>query len=289
MNYKCKFCLIRSSEKMIYDFNLKEEEKDQIVNELFTYISNVDANILTPVAAREINHIVANYTKIYDSHLELKKISNDLALQQYDDLKKKVLQSDNSYDTALRLSIAGNIMDVAAVPDFSNNSQKYFNNTVNKVLTSDFAIDDSLLLKNKINESKTILFLGDNAGEIVMDKLFLETIKHPNVYYAVKGNPVMNDATIKDARYVGIDKVVKVISNGYDAPSTILDKCSDEFMDIYDKADLIISKGQGNLEGLLNVHNKKIFFLLMIKCDVIGNYLGVKSGDFVVYNSKGPS
>ena len=177
-------------------------------------------------------------------------------------------------------------MDVAAVPDFSNNSQKYFNNTVNKVLTSDFAIDDSLLLKNKINESKTILFLGDNAGEIVMDKLFLETIKHPNVYYAVKGNPVMNDATIKDARYVGIDKVVKVISNGYDAPSTILDKCSDEFMDIYDKADLIISKGQGNLEGLLNTHNKKIFFLLMIKCDVIGNYLGVKKGDFVVYNSK---
>jgi uncharacterized protein with ATP-grasp and redox domains len=134
--------------------------------------------------------------------------------------------------------------------------------------------------------AKNILYLGDNAGEIVMDKLFLETIKHQNVYYAVRGMPVINDVTIEDAKYVGIDKFAKIISNGYDSPSTILDKCSEEFINIYNKADLIISKGQGNLEGLINVKNEKIFFLLMVKCGVIGDELGVKKGDFVVYNNK---
>jgi len=274
--------LIKSSEKLIDSLLLKNEEKETLVNELFRYVSTINNEILTPEMARGTYEIISNKIGHFDPCVDEKNKSNDLALQQYGILKEMVLKSDNPFDTALRLSIAGNIMDFAAFPDFFKDCKKHFDKTIKQVLSSEFAIDNSLLLRKKIEESNTILFLGDNAGEIVMDKLFLETIAHPNVYYAVRGKPVMNDATMEDAEYVKIGQFAKVISNGYDAPSTIIDKCSDEFLNIYNKADLIISKGQGNLEGLMNSNNEKIFFLLMVKCEIIGEKIGVKKGDFVV-------
>ena len=120
-----------------------------------------------------------------------------------------------------------------------------------KLLNSEFAIDHSKQLKKAIEKAETVLYLGDNAGEIVFDKLFIETIKHPNLTYVVRGGPVINDATMEDAEYIGMKDIANVISSGYDAPSTILNKSSKEFQKYFQKADLIISKGQGNLEGLL--------------------------------------
>ncbi|HEY9124266.1 MAG TPA: ARMT1-like domain-containing protein, partial [Bacteroidales bacterium] len=154
--------------------------------------------------------------------------------------------------------------------------------TIDKVLYSHFAIDHSAELKKAIAGAQTILYLGDNNGEIVFDKLFIETVGHPDVYFAVRGAPVINDVTLDDARYVGIDKVAKVISNGYDAPSTIVEHCSDEFRHIFEKADIVISKGQGNLEGLLHRTQKEVYFMLMVKCNVIADALQVNKGDFVV-------
>ncbi len=282
MEYKCKYCLIKSSEKLIDKILLGKEKKETLVNELFGYVSSVNSDIITTEAARRIHKIITKSIDNFDPCSYEKKKSNDLALTQYERLENLISESNNTFDIALRLSIAGNIMDFAAFPDFFNNSKEYFDKTINKVLSSDFAIDNSELLEKKINESKNILFLGDNAGEIVMDKLFLKTIKHPNIYYAVKGKPVMNDATLEDAQYVKIGQYAKVISNGYDAPSTIIDKCSDEFVEVFNNADLIISKGQGNLEGLMNINDDRIFFLLMVKCNVIAKQLKVLKGDFVV-------
>jgi uncharacterized protein with ATP-grasp and redox domains len=203
-------------------------------------------------------------------------------LKQYAEFKNLVSKSENPFNVALRLSIAGNIMDFAACPEFFENSEQYLNNAINEVLNADFNIDDSQELENSIKRSKTLLFLGDNAGEIVFDKLFLETIYHPNVYYAVRGKPVINDVTVEDAYYVGIDKTAEIISNGYDAPSTIIEKASQKFLKIYYDADLIISKGQGNLEGLINNTRDDLYFLLKVKCNVIAKLTGVKKGDYIV-------
>ena len=105
---------------------------------------------------------------------------------------------------------------------------------------------------------------------------------HPNLYYAVRGAPVINDATMEDALQVGMDRVADILPNGYDAPSTIVENCSPEFRKIFNQADVIISKGQGNLEGLLGTADKNIYFLLMVKCEVIADALQVQKGDFVV-------
>jgi hypothetical protein len=129
------------------------------------------------------------------------------------------------------------------------------------------------------------LYLGDNCGEIVFDKLFIETMDHPNVTFAVRGNPVINDATLEDAAQVGLDNVCRVISNGFDAPSTLLEFCSDEFAEAYNNADLVISKGQGNFEGLMESRHPNEFFLLIAKCWPIANLLGVGKNDMVVLKS----
>ncbi len=137
-------------------------------------------------------------------------------------------------------------------------------------------------LRDKINGSEKILYLGDNAGEIVFDKLFIETMQHPDVTFVVRGKPVINDVTFEDVRQTRIDNVCKVISNGYDAPSTLLEFCSEEFLDKFNTADLVISKGQGNFEGLMYTTHPNVFFLLMAKCEPMAELLGVNKGEMII-------
>ncbi len=282
MSEECIRCILKSSKKLINKFQLTPDDKAMVSKRIFTHLSEINQDTSSPQIVREIMNILSSITDNHDLFIDEKKLSNDLLLNKYEELRAMVLGSSNSFDTALRLSIAGNIIDFAANPKFFDNSKKYLEETIDKVMQSDFAIDDSKLLSDRIDKAETILFLGDNSGEIVMDKLFLETISHANVYYAVRGNPILNDATVDDAEYVKIKNYAKVIENGNSAPSTILHQCSDDFLDIYNKADIIISKGQGNFEGLYNSTNDKIFFLLMVKCDVIAKHLNLKVGDFIV-------
>ena len=237
-------------------------------------------NFSAPLFSRDLHQILKIYSRNPDPYFEQKKQSNDIALQMYPELKKQILHSENPFDKALRLAIAGNIIDYAVGAHFD------LDDTIDKVLNSSIAIDNSSELKTTLSKAESVLYLGDNAGEIVFDKLFIETIMHPNLTFVVRGEPVINDATIHDANYVGMDKVANVISNGYNAPSTIVDKCSPEFQQLFSNADVVISKGQGNLEGLLGKTDKEVYFILMVKCDVIAEALNVKKGDFVVKCNK---
>ena len=275
-DYRCFFCFTGAFGKLLDKENLCAEDKNNFTKQMAKLYANSNGDFSAPQFSRELHHALRHYTKNPDPYRLAKHQSNIQAMHLIPDLKNKILESQNSFDTALRLAIAGNIID------FAVDSHYDLDSTIKKVLTWNFAIDHSEILKSEIAKARTILYLGDNAGEIVFDKLFLEHIKHPKVYFAVRNKPIINDATMDDAVYVGMDKVTQVISNGYDAPSTILEHCSEEFRAIYNQADLIISKGQGNLEGLLGKTDKNVFFLLMVKCDVIADVLAVKRGDFVV-------
>lgn len=275
-DYRCFFCFTRAFGKLLDKENLCTTDKNNFTKQMAKLYAESNGDFSAPQFSRELHHALRHYTRNPDPYRLAKHQSNIQAMHLLPELKSKISESQNPFDTALRLAIAGNIID------FAVDSHYDLNSTITKVLTWNFAIDHSEDLKNEISKAQTILYLGDNAGEIVFDKLFLEHIRHPNVYFAVRNKPIINDATMDDAIYVGMDKVAQVISNGYDAPSTILEHCSEEFRGIYEKADVIISKGQGNLEGLLGKTGKNIFFLLMVKCDVIADALAVKRGDFVV-------
>lgn len=277
MDDRCKTCFRNNYDKLLKKNPLSGCEALSFCGFFNRLIDNDDVNT-SPEIQRVLHHKLRELTNVVDPYYKEKQQSNRIAFKLYGEWKPKVLKSDNPFDLALRLAIAGNIMDYGV--DHVFDVQK----TIKKSLKTAFAIDHSALLKQRIKDARRILYLGDNAGEIVFDKLFIETIKHPDVIFAVKEGPILNDVTFEDANEVGMDEVAAVISNGYDASSTLLEKCSKEFLDVYHSADLIISKGMGNLEGLIDEKDPRIFFLFMVKCDVIAEKIQVPKGSFAVFN-----
>jgi len=278
MNHQCLFCFARQFEKLLDENISGNEDKIRMAQEFFDMLANADTDKPTPYIARDFHAMIREYLNDEDPYKKQKEAGNKLALSLYPELKEKVEQSADPFNRALRYALAGNIMDYGPAGQFDVHS------TLEKVEKGVFAIDHSRELQEQIKRADNILYIGDNAGEIVMDRLFLETIAHPRVNFAVRGLPVINDATEEDARQAGIDQVARIISNGYDAPSTVLEESSEEFMQAYLQADLIIAKGQGNFEGLMHQNDHRLWFLLMVKCQVIGDMLGVNKGNFVVSN-----
>lgn len=277
MDIRCQNCFLKTYNHLFGKFAVKESLQQQFLNYLDELLIQ-NRHLSSPEIQRLLSHEFCKLIDISNPYFEEKRLSNQIALELYSNWKNDM--SVNNFDKALRLAIAGNIMDYGANNSFDIDS------TIENVLNASFAIDHSKLLQKAIEGAENILYLGDNAGEIVFDRLFIETaLRSNNVTYVVKDSPVLNDVTIDDAKDVYMTEVANVISNGYDAPSTVLSKCSDEFRRIYNKADVVISKGQGNFEGLLNENDSRLYFLLMVKCDVIADMLNVRNGSFIVYNS----
>lgn len=276
MNYKCTFCQIRSFEKLLERHDLPESRKNELTKSFLKWLANIDDEVKIPKLGRDIQFKIREVLNDADPYIAEKDAANSYLLSRYNEFRQMINQAQEPFMMALKLAIAGNIIDFGTGKSFS------IDQTINKVVNSPVTVDNSAELMQAISNARNILYLGDNAGEIVLDKLFIETMGHPNVYFAVRGKPVLNDVTKKDANFVDMQDVARVISNGYDAPSTLLEHASPKFLEMYSNADLIISKGMGNLEGLLDEQSKDIFFLLMVKCQVIGDKIGAQTGDVVV-------
>jgi len=213
-------------------------------------------------------------TKNPDPYRKLKQKSTEITLSLYPSLKKIINDSEDSLLTAIRIAIAGNIIDFG--PGHSFDIEK----TVKDVLKQDFAVCNYEAFQRHLDKSKSILYIGDNAGETVFDRLLIEEINKPTTY-VVRDSPVINDATYEDAVQAGLDKVATIMSSGSDAPGIIPGLCSKEFLDNLNNSEFVIAKGQGNYEGLSNEKNT-IFFLLKTKCQIIADDIGVANGDIIL-------
>jgi uncharacterized protein with ATP-grasp and redox domains len=212
----------------------------------------------------------------HDPFLKLKREFNRMGKELYPSLQEWVNHSSDQFGDAVKFAIAGNIIDFGPQPHFQ------LMQTLDEVLTKKPAIDDTQSLKEDLEKATLVLYLGDNVRETFSDKILVEKMPCAEIYYAVRGSPEINDAISEDAYFAGLDQVAKVISNGSDAPGTILEDCSEEFRNIFDRAELVIAKGQGNYETLNEVKGKKLYFFLMVKCKIIARDLGCSVGDFVV-------
>ena len=281
MPVNCYFCFVRMIEKLIRKFNLSNDQQNIIVQNFSRKISETGLeNLKSPELAGFIHELLTEATGVNDLYKEEKVSHNRMLLELYNKLRHKVHTSGHPLNQALRYALAGNIIDLG--PSHTFNIIEEMEGVTRKHL----AVDHSELLFSQLQTAKNVLYLGDNCGEIVTDRLFIETTGRSDIYFAVRGYPALNDATREDAHFTGMDKIARIIDNGHNAPSTLLEKCSDEFLNIYKKADLIISKGQGNLEGLVNVKDKNIFFLLTVKCEVMAERTGTNVKDIVVMNNQ---
>jgi uncharacterized protein with ATP-grasp and redox domains len=215
-----------------------------------------------------------------DPFKEIKSEYNQVALKLYPSLKTAVEESPDPLRTAARLAIAGNVIDFGIFTSID------IEGTIRRALDGQLAVDDYGVFTDAVSTSDEILYLTDNAGEIVFDRLLIEALvsSGKKVKAVVKGSPVINDSTTEDAIESGLTSVCEVIDNGSEAVGTMLDWVSPSFRQKFKNAQLIISKGQGNFETLTG-SEKKIFFLFQSKCDVVSKELGLSIGSMLLKKS----
>jgi hypothetical protein len=256
-----------------------ESKVKEILDRVAALVPHIQLNSSPPETARLIYRVIREVTGKVDPFDSYKEKSIETAKSFYPELSSIVKNSEDPLRAAVLVAIAGNVIDPGADPSFDlAREMKGF-------LSEDLAVDDYESFRRSLESAGRVLYLGDNAGETTFDKILIETIGK-DVIYAVRGAPIINDATFKDAEKSGLCEVARVVSSGCDAPGTILKRCSGKFLEIFNSADIIISKGQGNYESLAG-EKAPIFFLLKAKCPVIAGHIGTETGAMILKESLG--
>jgi uncharacterized protein with ATP-grasp and redox domains len=260
-----------------------EQVHERVVRQVLELVHRTDAGWTPPAIGQQIHRMIRQTTGNADPYRQRKHDSNALALRLYPQLKQRIRNSDHPLEMAVRLAIAGNVMDFGV---YSSLDDTDVTKAVDSALVD--GLDTACVgeFAQAVAEARAILYLGDNAGEIVFDRLLIEELPSGKVTFAVKGSPVLNDATREDAEMAGLTHLVAVIENGSDAPGTILEDCSAQFRQCFDRSDLVIAKGQGNYECLSGI-DKAMFFLLTVKCPVIAGDLGGVVGQMILRRNDG--
>jgi len=244
----------------------------------------------SPVAmAAQIHERVRTASGVEDPYSEVKRDSNRACREAMPVLSQIANWSLNRLETGVRLAIAGSFIDSGANRVHGLNKLDVIR-SAQSALTEPLAGDSVAELEKLLRGARQILYVGDNAGECFLDTFLLDRIPNRNLTYAVRGAPVLNDATVHDAMLAGIHRRCKLVDTGDDAPGVLLDRCSDDFRATFDRSDLLILKGQGNYESLSDIRGKQCVFLTRVKCEVFAEDIGYPVGSNVVdirFNAEG--
>lgn len=283
--YECIPCLAKQFVRVASRATDDHTIQTNIISKGLSHLSEELDKSYAPYITGNIYKYVRELTGVQDPYKAEKEEFNQIALELIDQfqLEDGIQSSAYPLDTAIRLSIAGNIIDFGLSRELDRTD---VHDSIHMSLEQDIFGTESSEFEQVVKSSKKILFLADNAGETAFDTLLLKHLPMEKIRYVVKGGPCVNDATYEDAAAVGIHELVKIIDNGAAYQGTLLDVCSQEFIKEFEEADLIISKGQANFESLYNCQNKKIFFLLRAKCQVIADSIGCAKDDFVLLDNQ---
>lgn len=276
----CYPCFLRQALYAARMAGADEYQQKVVLDLVLDLLKQLEPSSMPPEIGDQVHRLVRQEVGDRDPYRAIKEASTRYAQSLYPRMKALLAETDDPLGMAVRLSIAGNIIDAAPDREYD------LWDTVERVLVQPFAIDDRAAFREALARvdqgvgTTPVLYLADNAGETVFDRVLIEMLDTP-VTYAVKGGPTLNDATEEDALAAGVDQVAKVVSTGSDAPGTVLDRCSQEFQRLYDEAELVIAKGQANYETL-SEEGPKVFCLLQTKCPVIARDVGVSVGSIVL-------
>jgi len=274
----CIPCFFRQALEAARMTTSDQRIQQKVLEEVAKELTSIPLNSVPPEIGRRIHQIIRRVSDCPDPYRRIKQEYNSLALELYPKLKQRIQEEKDPLLTAVRLAIAGNIIDCGINTSFNLQEE------IELILRQDFAVYDYPEFRRALKETEEILYLADNAGEIVFDRILIEQLQKKTIC-VVRDEPIINDATREDALYAGIDQVATIVSSGSDAPATLLHLASREFLKHFDQAKLIISKGQGNYEALSEA-KRPIFFLLKAKCPVIARDLGCKTGDIILKRSQ---
>jgi len=278
----CIPCFVRQSLDAARHATQDHHIHERVVREVLRLANDLDMSQSPPKIGQQIHRLVRELTDVEDPYRNVKKQFNNASLKLYSKMRQFIIESGDPLATAVRLAIAGNIIDFGVNGALQESDLE---KAINECLAVGFTDVQLNPFQRAVNDAREILYIADNAGEIVFDRLLIEQLPIEKVTVAVKGSPVINDATMEDALLAGLPRIVEVIDNGSDAPGTILESCSEYFQNRFENADLIIAKGQGNYETLSEI-DKNIFFILKAKCPVIARDIGCEVGQMVFQRTK---
>ena len=281
VHYECAACFLRQDREALdlatSDKSLKMEVMENITR---TLGKNFRQGAVSNELGTKIHRIIKKKTGNNDPYHNQRESSNLIAIKVLP-IIKRILKEDNSIKNYLKATIAGNVIDFGAL-GLETDIEELIIETMRKCI----AIDHSIQLEKELQKAYNVLYLADNIGEIVFDKLLIEKIREYDVkvVVALKDKPILNDACIPDALEVGLNEVAELTSIGTDSIGVIYSDLSEEFKDTFHNSDLIIAKGLGNYEGLdeINLRDKPIFSLLNAKCLPVARNIGVELGDNVI-------
>jgi len=273
----CLPCLLRQTLDAARRFTDDRNVHGRIVREVMRFAADLDLGRPAPIVGQSIHRRLRELTGVEDPYRSAKDRFNELALSMLPGLRESVRRAPDPIIAAVKAAIAANLIDLGAKSSLAEDQARA---EMSRAVSSEIHGDLTGLLRG-LNRAKNVLYLADNAGEIVVDRLLIEQIGPQRVTVAVRGRAVINDATMDDAMTAGLHEISRVIDNGSDAPGTIMDDCGPEFVDAFRKADLVVSKGQGNFETLSD-EDADIFFLLKVKCPVVASHTGLPEGTHAI-------
>ncbi|HIP20178.1 MAG TPA: DUF89 family protein [Sulfurimonas sp.] len=276
---ECVACIINQSVKVANAIGAQEDIKNELLSKVTHMSKSFSFTHNPPEIAADVYEKmaeIANKTDLYD---EIKDLSAQKALLLVPALKEKLKNSQNKLLTATKIAVAGNVIDLAAAVEFDLEEELV------KVFDTEFAQNDFRVMQTQLKKAKTILVIGDNVGEHIFDYLFIEVLQelYPNAEYSymVRGNPIINDVTMKEAKEAGFDTLCELVDSGVNTPGFTYNRANEYSQKLFDRVDVVVSKGMGNYECLNESKRDNIFFLLKVKCDVVANSLGKKLGDII--------
>jgi hypothetical protein len=276
----CIPCFVRQALDAARLVSTASAVHERILREVLRWACEMDMDQPAPVMGQRIHRLLRKIVGLEDPYREVKDHQNQMALALLPDLKNTIEAAADPLIMALRLAIAGNVIDMGVN---GRVTESMVRKSVSQALAEPF-VGEQNTFRKAVAEAQRILYLADNAGEIAFDRLLIEQLVPARVTVAVRGGPVINDATMADALAVGLDEIVEIIDNGSDAPGTVLDDCSQDFRRRFTEADLILAKGQGNFETLSDAPGN-IFLLFKAKCPVTAAHAGVPLGTHVLARS----
>ncbi|AHF06240.1 damage-control phosphatase ARMT1 family protein [Desulfitobacterium metallireducens] len=276
---ECIPCYMKQVINAVAQTECSEEKARQIMYQILPMIPELDSEETPAVNSTFVLRKINELLEIEDPFKDAKRKSNELALSLVPQLRERINQSEDPLYTACQISVAGNIIDLGIFSDYDLEA------TLQESLAKRFFRDDSEEFKERLCSAHEVLILGDNSGEIAFDKLLAEELRRRGVRvrFVVKGQSILNDATLEDAALVGMGEVAEVMTNGNGYLGTVVQARSQELIEAMEQADLIISKGQANYESLESTQEAgdKTYFLLRAKCEIVAKNLGVDLGSMV--------
>ncbi|MBP2047034.1 damage-control phosphatase ARMT1 family protein [Methanobacterium aggregans] len=281
VHYECAPCFLRQAREALDLATDDEDLKMKVTEKILTMLSeNFHEGAVSNVLGTDMHRTIKHETGNRDPYSRERVICNEIALKFLPEVERIVKENDG-LESYLKAAIAGNVIDFGAL-GLNSDMESLITETMRK----DFAVDDSGELEEALKNSSTVLYLADNVGEIVFDKLLIKKLKEYDVKVtvALKEKPILNDACIPDALSIGLDEVAELASTGTDSIGVIYGDVSEEFKELLQASDMVIAKGLGNYEGLteMDLGDKPVFSLLNAKCEPVARSIGVAVGDNVL-------